>query len=281
MNLFATQLNNELRKIFARKRSYLGLIAFPILDGALLYVLNRPQSLNFFRRSIEQNGLSFDEFFSGPTLALKLVTWSSLALGALFVALISSDAMSREVEEGTLQMTLCRPVSRAGIVTAKYTACVIYTFALTVFIGATALAMGLIARGTGGLFVSSTAEGLFAAHEARAGLTRFCAAMPWLAVSLTSVTSLGFLFSCIRMKPATGTIATLSLVLVDSALSHVPYFASLRHWFLASHFDAWQQILAVSIPWKRLAVDYAILLTVNAVCFSIALAIFERRDFKP
>ncbi len=281
MNLFAVQLNNELRKIFARQRSYLCLIAFPILDIALLYVLNLPQSVGFFRRSIEQQGLAFDEFFSGPTLALKLVTWSSLALGALFAALISSDVMSKEIEEGTLQMTLCRPVSRARIVVAKYAACVIYTFALTLLLAATALATGLMARGTGGLFVSSPGEQLFAAHEARDGLARICAAVPWLAMSLTSVTSLGFMFSCMRMGSTTATIAMLSIVLADSALRHTPYFEGLRPWFLASHFDAWQQILARSIPWQRIAIDYACLLAVDAVCLSISLAIFERRDFKP
>lgn len=281
MSAFTVQLANELQKLLARRRSYLGLAAIPIVECTLLFVLHRPQSINYLRRSIEQHGLSFDHYFSGSTLGLEMLIWTSLALGALFLALVSSDVMSKEIEEGTLQMTLCRPVSRARIVTVKYAACMIYTFALTFFLGATALAAGLIDRGMGGLFVSSPEEALVAAHEAGTGLTRFGAALPWLALSLTSVTSLGFMFSCMRMKPATVTIATLSVVLVDSAVRHVPYFESLRTWFLASHFTAWQQIFASTIPWRRLGIDYACLLAVDAICLSVALAIFERRDFKP
>lgn len=280
MSLFAVQLTNELHKLFARPRSYLGLAAIPIVECALLFVLHRPQSLNYFRRLIEQHGLSFDQYFSGLTLGVELVIWTSSALGALSLALIASDVMSKEVQEGTLQMTLCRPVSRARIVTVKYAACIIYTFALTFFVAGTSLMAGLLDRGMGGLFVWSPAEELFAAHEAGAGLTRFAAAMPGLALSLTSVTSLGFLFSCMRLKPATVTISTLSIVLVDSAARHVPYFESLRPWFLASHLAAWQQIFALTIPWKRLGFDYACLLAVDAICLSVALAIFERRDFK-
>lgn len=281
MRLFANQLTCELTKFVARRHSYLALAVFPIVECALLFLLHRTQSIAYFRRSIEKHGLSFDKYFSGPTLGLEMVGWMSLPLGALFLALACSDAMSKEIEDGTLRMLLCRPVSRARIVTLKYSACAIYTLALTFYIGATALAAGLFDAGAGGLFVSLPAETLFAAHELRAGYARFVGAMPALAMSLMSVTSLGFLLSCLRMRPVSVTAATLSFVLVDSAFRHVPIFESLRPWFLTSHFAAWQQVFALPVPWMRISFDYGWLLLFDAACVTMAFAAFERRDFKP
>jgi ABC-2 type transport system permease protein len=104
--------------------------------------------------------------------------------------------------------------------------------------------------------------------------------MAFLALSLASVSSLGFMFSCLKMKPAAATISTLSLVFSDLALRQAPFFGSLWPLFLSTHLAAWHQILAPKIPWAQLLQDYAYLLSVDAICFLFALLVFQRRDFK-
>src|SRR5438270_1260022 len=109
MSLFLFQLRNELKKLFARKRTYLGFAAFLLLESVILFMLNRPKPRAEFRRLIEQNGYAFEQYFSGPTLGLQMLMWTTFLIGALYLALVAGDVMAKEVEDGTLRMMLCRP----------------------------------------------------------------------------------------------------------------------------------------------------------------------------
>ncbi len=64
-------------------------------------------------------------------------------LEALFLALVAGDVVSKEVEDGTLRMMLCRPISRTRILTVKVIVSLLYTIVLTFFVGLTALAVGI------------------------------------------------------------------------------------------------------------------------------------------
>lgn len=280
MNLFWFQLWNELRKMFARKRTYIGFGAFLLMEGFVLFMVNLPGPKGHFQRMIEQNGYVFDRYFSGLTLALLIVMWTTLLLGALYLSLVAGDVVSKEVEEGTLRMTFCRPVSRGRIVILKYISCVIYTFALILFIGVTALIAGTLYRGTGGLFVFAPMERIFALHEPAQGILRFAGAIPLLTLSMLTVTSLGFMCSCFNMKPAAATIVTLSVIFLDSIFRNIPYFESLKQWFITSHMSGWLQLFADYVPWWRIVEDYSYLLAIDATFLVIALAVFESRDFK-
>lgn len=267
-------------KLFARKRTYIGFAAFLLLEAVILFMLNRPHPREQFRRLIEQNGYAFEQYFSGLTLGLQMLMWTTFLIGALYLALVSGDVMSKEVEEGTLRMMLCRPVSRARIVALKYISCVIYTFALIAFIGISAMAAGVLYQGLGGLFVFAPFEKIFALHEMRPGLERYSMALPLLALSLTTVSSLGFMLSCFNMKPAAATIVTLSLIFLDSIFRNIPYFESYQPYFLTTHMAGWQQAFVATVPWWRLVEDYAYLFALDATFVAIALVAFQQRDFK-
>ena len=279
-SLFLTQLGNELIKLFARKRSHLGFVFFLAVEFLILFMLERPGPKAHFRRMIQQNGYGFDQYFSGLTLGLQMVMWTTFILGALYLALVAGDVVSKEVEEGTMRMTLCRPVSRLRIIGLKYLATLIYTFALTVFIGLSALATGAVFHGWGGLFVLAPFEHIFALYPSGIGLMRYLAALPLLAVCLASVTSLAFLFSCCDMKPAAATIITLSIFFFDSVFHNIPYFETLKPYFITTHMSTWLNVFINYIPWWKMTEDYAYLLALDATFLVLAAAIFARRDFK-
>jgi ABC-2 type transport system permease protein len=280
MSLFFLQMRNELHKLFARKRTYLGFAAFVAVEILLLLLLNLPNPKAGFRKLIEQNGYGFDQYFSGATLGLLMLMWTTFLLGALYLALVAGDVVAKEVEDGTLRMILCRPISRLRVGCLKYTACVIYTFALTFFIGVTALVAGLLYCGWGGLFVFAPLEQLLALHEAWPGLWRYLGALPLLGFGLVSISSLGFLFSCCDMKPAAATILTLSIFFFDSIFRSIPYFESLRGWFMTSHMTLWLRVFEYHIPWWRIAEDVTWLGALNATFALVGLAILQQRDFK-
>jgi ABC-2 type transport system permease protein len=206
--------------------------------------------------------------------------WTTFLLGALYLALVAGDVVAKEVEDGTLRMILCRPISRLRVGFLKYAACVLYTIALTFFIGITALVAGLLYCGWGGLFAIAPLEQLLAMHEAWPGLWRYLGALPLLGFGLVSISSLGFLFSCCEMKPAADTILTLSIFFFDSIFRSIPYFESLRGWFMTSHMTLWLRIFEYHIPWWRIAEDVTWLGALNVTFALVGLAILQQRDFK-
>lgn len=179
-----------------------------------------------------------------------------------------------------MRMTLCRPVSRLRVLMLKYLTCLLYTFALIAFIGLSALVVGLLRQGVGGFFAYQPLQGLFVLYDFQEGLSRYLASLPLLALSLVSVTSLGFAFSCFNMKPAAATIATLSYFIADSIFRSVPYFESIKPWFITTHTETWCNMLRSPIPWQRMVEDYAYLLGVDCTLVIIGVVAFQSRDFK-
>lgn len=280
MSLFLLQLGGELRKLFGRKRTYIGFGAFLLIEILILVLLQLPKVQRSFRHMIERSGYVFEQYFSGTTLAFEMLRWTIFFLGALYLALVAGDVVSKEVEEGTMRMILCRPVARWRVLVLKYLACVIYTFALIFFIGLTALLAGLLRQGAGGLFVFAPVEGVFGLFEFGDGLRRYLGALPFLSLSLLSITSLGFMLSCFNMKPAAATIVTLSIFFIDVIFRNIPYFESLKQWFFTGHMATWLNVFQPRIPTAQMIEDYAYLLAVNLTLVMIGILNFQQRDFK-
>lgn len=280
MSAFARQLQGELRKLFARKRTYIGFGAFLGVELIVLGLLQLPRVQRGLERLLNSAGYAPTEFISGLTLGLFISLSTISLLGALYLALVAGDVVSKEIEDGTLRMMLSRPASRLRILALKFTACVIYTAALTVFIAVTALAAGWIHAGGGGLFVFAPTEKIFAIFDQTTGFQRYALAIPFLILSLCTVTCLGFLFSCLPMKPAAATIVTLSILFVDTILKNIPFFSGIRDWFLTAKMSAWVSIFEYRIPWEAMLEHYAWLWAFNATLLILAWAVFSSRDFK-
>lgn len=280
MRAFFHQLAGELKKLFLRKRTYIGFGAFLAAEMFVLLLLRLPRVRRGYTRLLTGAGYSPEEYLSGPTLGLTITLSTVLLLGSLYLALVAGDIVSKEVEDGTLRMMLCRPVSRLRILVLKLCTSAIYTLALTVFIAVTALAAGYLNSGSGGLFLYAPLEGVFAVHPEGAGLVRYALAMPFLFLSLMTITLIGFFFSCLRMKPAAATIMTLSVLFVDMVLKNTTFFAPIREWFLTTRMSVWIAVFEYRIPWESLMENYTWLMALNVTLFVVAAAAFSSRDFK-
>lgn len=274
------QLRGELLKLFARKRTYLGFGAFLGVEILILSLLRLERVQASFTRVIERNGYVAEMYLSGLTLAFLILLWSVFLLGALYLALVSGDMVAKEVEDGTMRMLLCRPVSRARIVLLKFAASSVYTFTLVGFIGVTALVTGWLQTGTGGMFVFAPAERIFALYDWNEGLLRYAIALPILALSLITVTAFGIFLSCLPMKPAAATIGTLSFFFVDTIMRNIPYFEEIRGWFVTSRMSAWVLIFEHRIPWERVVEDLSWLMAANATLVVVGILAFQMRNLK-
>lgn len=280
MTLFIRQFSAEVSKLFARKRTWMGFGAFIVLELVILLMLQTSGAQNGFRRFLEKNGVVFEEYFGGLTLAFNMLLLTCFLLGSIYVALVGGDIVAKEIEDGTLRMTLCRPVSRLRVLALKYFACLLYTFVLVAFVGVTALATGYAWRGLGGLCALVPEERFFALFDPHAGLLRYFACLPVVTLCLFSVTSLSFCFSCAQIKPAAATVLTLTVFFMDRIFRELPYFESWKHWFLSSHTITWINVFRSPVPWARMSEDFLYLLGLDATFIIIGCALFLRRDFK-
>ncbi len=279
MSLLRRQFRSELRKLFARKRTYIGFGAFFALELLVLALFQLPRVQGAWRTLIERAGFVFEQYFSGVTLAL-IIVMATFLLTMLYLALVGGDMIAKEVEDGTLRMTLCRPVSRVRLLLVKYAACVLYTFALVAFVGGSALAVGLLRHGTGGLFVWAPEQKIFALYEWGEGIARFGGSLFFYSLSFLSITTLAFTLSCFDMKPAAATICALTYFFIDFILFHLPYFESVKGWFITRNMESWTNIFREQIPWERMLEDYAYLMGVNATLVIAGAVVFQCRDFK-
>ncbi len=271
----------ELIRMFARQRTYMGYAAFAAFNLVFVIILSRPGPSKLFRRPLESAGYLFDEYFSALTLGFAILSLTTMLLMLPFLALVSGDVVSKEAEDGNLRLILSRPVSRLRLLLSKFISCHLYTVTLVTFVGLLSLAMGaILAKWDGGLFVVSPPTGLFAVFDFETGVLRYAIALGLLGLSMSTVSSVAFLFSCQRIKPAAATILTICIFFIDRILWNVPYFADYRNWFLSPHMGAWLGAFEERINWLTMTQHYAFLFGVSATCFIVGWLTFQQRDLK-
>jgi ABC-2 type transport system permease protein len=287
MKLFLLQLKNELVKLFARKRTYLGFAGSLVAELVFLILWRLPLAQKAFEGISRRSKTAFmDEYFMGLTAALLTVTFTFLLLGGLYLALVCGDIVGKEVEDGTMRMILSRPISRMRLWVLKWLASSIYTFALVFFIGLTSLL--LATAFCGGLGKLAVIYGqhprhlqLMSSYDTMDGLWQYGKGILLLAVAMHTVSALAFMFSCLNMKPATATIATLAVVFLDAVLKMVPFFQVYERWLLSYHLACWLRSMSrLTLP-ADTATSVVYLLSLTLIFLAVSARRLCRRDFKP
>jgi ABC-2 type transport system permease protein len=280
--MFCQQLRGELRKLFARPRTYMGYGAFIAMELLILIVYKTTDGSYYMRRLIERNGYDFDYFFSSLTLTFMVMIFSMVLLGSIFFALVAGDVVAKENEDGNLRLVLARPISRVRLLVIKYLSVAIYTFSFVFFVGVTGYLMAGLAVGwDGGLFVAEPKMKVFAVHDSWAvGMQRLALGAAGIGVSMITISSMAFMFSCFRIKPAAATILTLAILFVDMILQNFPFFRPFEDWFVTWRMSCWVYLMEFEISWAKIVEAYAFLGGLNATFFVIGLLAFQLRDFK-
>lgn len=279
---FLRQLKGELRKLFGRRRTYIGYGVFLVMELLILFVFKLERSQRAMRELVERNGLGFDDYYSSLTITYWIMGFSMFLLGSIYFALVAGDIVAKEAEDGNLRLVLARPVSRLRILLLKYAAIAIYTVTFVIFVGITGYAMSVAALGwDGGLFVWNYEMKVFAVFPTRGeGITRLTMAALAIGASMVTLSSIAFMFSCFRMKPAAATIMALSVLFVDFVLLRFPFFRPYEEYFVTWRMSCWVYLLENTISWPKIAMSYAFLLGLNATLFLVGYTAFRLRDFK-
>jgi ABC-2 type transport system permease protein len=281
MNRFLQQLGFELLKLFARKRTYIGFVFFLAIELLILTHPQVPMNRRRLERDMPLEGFDLSAYFGGLTLGFQVIAVTMFTLGSVYLALVCGDIISKEVEDGTMRMVLSRPVSRLRILVLKYLTCIAYTVLLAAFVVLTSLGLSILLKGVGtGLVVVAPWEHVTGVFSPREGLERLALGSAALTFCLLSISTLGFMFSCFNLKPATATVLTLSVYLFDDILRNLPVFSDYRNDFLTHHTAVWQHLFEMTIPWARIGQSFAYLAIFDLVALAIATFYFLRRDFK-
>jgi len=279
---FLRQLRGELRKLFGRPRTYLGYGVFIAMEALILFVYKFGRGQQYMRELIERNGYSFATYFSSLSITFMIMVLSMFLLGSVFFALVAGDIVAKETEDGNLRLVLSRPVSRLRLLSVKYAAVIIYTFTFVFFVGVTGYAMAVAAMGVeGGLFVMEPKMKIFAVFPTWSeGAGRLALGAAGIAISMITLSSLAFMFSCFKIKPAAATIVTLSLLFVDMIVQNFPFFRPYEQWFVTWRMSCWLYLMDNHISWPKIAGSYVFLFGLNATLFLIGYTAFRLRDFK-
>jgi ABC-2 type transport system permease protein len=279
---FLRQLRGELSKLFGRPRTYIGYVVFLVMEALILFVYKLDASQRGMRDLVERTGFGFSDYYSSLTVTYWIMGGSMFVLGSIYFALVAGDIVAKESEDGNLRLVLARPVSRLRILLLKYFAASIYTVTFVFFVGVTGYAMSVAALGwEGGLFVWNYKMKVFAVFPTWAeGMGRIGMAALGIAISMITLSSIAFMFSCFKMKPAAATIMALSILFVDFVLQEFPFFKPYEQYFVTWRMSSWVYLLESVISWPKIAGSYVFLFGLNATLFLIGYTAFRLRDFK-
>ncbi|HNQ73927.1 MAG TPA: ABC transporter permease subunit [Verrucomicrobiota bacterium] len=277
--MFFAQLQNELWKLFGKKRTYIGFGAFVLAQLAMLLAFKFTRWQGDFERLLAGNGYLAEEFISALTVAVIMVLPQIVLLMPLYVTLVGGDLVAKETEDGTLRMILARPISRHRLLLVKWVAGMIFAAVLVAVLGITALGMARIFFPWKGLFVFVPGQA-FNLLNAQEGLLRFLIAHIFLILNAGTMLSIAFMFSCFNMKPAAATILALSYMFVNLVMEGIPFFDRYQNWFLTHHFRAWLMVFSDPVPVWRIAQSECLLLAATATVFVIGATAFQVRDIK-
>lgn len=281
MILFFHQWQSELLKLFARRRTYIGFVAFLALElviWLLFEFLNGEKRLAWL---IARQGQAFEQYDSALTLAFIIIGLSVLLLGAIYLALVAGDIVAKENEDGHYRLLLVRPISRVRLLFIKYLSCTCYTILLIQFIVWTSFLLGLILKGWGGgFFVAILDPPILEFYPWGEGLERFFVSTVLISFSMTIVSSIAFFFSCLPMKPAAATIGALSYFLIDRIVRETGFMDNYDQFLLTKHISTWALALKTTVPWPVIVRSFTVIAAVNASLFILGAAFFQARDLK-
>lgn len=278
---FRHLLKCEFGKLFSRRRTIIGFAAFLALELLLLALMQHGAVKGEIRRTVLRLGFSFAESFTGPTIAEFVMSGTMAVLGNLQVAMTAGEIVAKEIEDGTMRMLLCRPISRRRVFGAKLLTCVGFTVLVLGFIALTSLAIGLLYRGPGMWLFLAPSEQLAAQHEFWPGMVRYFTATAFMSLSTCCLATLAFLLSCLQAKPVTAAIGSLAFFLIDNTLRNLPFFAPIKPYFVMSHIVGWMHIYDARIPWDFMLRNSAWLIALELAFVTLGWCAFRRKDLKP
>ncbi|MBL0047344.1 MAG: ABC transporter permease subunit [Bacteroidetes bacterium] len=268
----------EVFKIFKRSRSYIGFIAIAaiVLVIELALYLDGQHFLDMAVQNLKDT-FSFDGNLLNGYLAVFIILNSLWIHIPFLIALVAGDLLAGEAASGTFKLLLTRPISRFQLVLAKFTAGLIYTLSLILFMAVLSVGLGVFLFGKGDLMVVQNTIYIFSQEDVG---WRIASAFAFSILSMTTVAALAFLFSAFAdnsIGPIIGTMAVIIALFIFTSID-LSIFRAIKPYLFTNYLGAWrlffeEPLNSIKITRASLVLSFHILLF-----FSITAFHFNRKD---
>lgn len=272
-------IRTEIFKIAAKPRSYIGfaaIFAIVVIIQIALYA-DGEAYLDFLIQSLNQTfeieGMDFNGNLVGFIILQTLIIQMPL-----LVALVSGDALSGEIQGGTIRSLLTKPVSRSRIVWAKFIAAELYTLLLILWLGILAWIVSLLFFGPGDLVVLKS-DALVIVRNADT-VWRFLSAFGVAFLSLSVVVALSFLLSAFAENSIAPIIITMSIILLFTIIGtfDIPVFNQIKPFLFTTHMIVWRNFFDRPLPVEQIAQSTGIMALHIVVFLGATLIYFNKKD---
>ncbi len=286
-----TLIQIELFKIFRRPRTYIAFAAITGLIGIIQFglKLDGDSYVEFMMRDITSSITVEGKILNGYQVCY-IVLQVLLVHVPLLIALVAADMISGEANMGTLRIMLTRPISRTKFLLAKFMATVAYTLMLLIWLAILALFVNMILFGTDDLFLLKSQYVVLLKKDDI--FWRYVWAFGFAALAMTTVASLGFLFSLFAENSIGPIVATMSVIIFFTILStlNIPVFNKIKPFLFTTHMIGWKEFFDIkvndaneaivgSIQNPQKIINSALVLVIHIVGFVMAsVLIFRKKD---
>ncbi len=264
-----------------RPRSYIGLgaiAALVLLIEFAMYV-DGEDYLKFILQQLESYFTIEGNVLNGYTVCFVILQTLILQM-PLLVALITGDALSGEAALGTLRFMLSTPVTRTGLVLAKYLAGSVYVAVLLLFLGVLALYGSMALFGSGDLIILKS-ESLIILKVADIHW-RFLTAFLLAFVSLSVIAALSMMLSAFSNNSIGPIVMSMAIVIVFTIIGSLefPLFDSIRPFLFTSYMTVWRDMFDDPLNTTGIFRSVVILVLHIAAFLSVAIYHLNKKDIQ-
>lgn len=282
----------ELYKIFQKPRTYIGFIAIAVVV-MLIQIGVKADGKTWIELILASVTDSFsmdtDKVLNGYFVCFQILNVLLLQI-PLLVALVTGDLIAGEANAGTLRLLVSKPVSREGIITAKFLAGLTYTLCLLVWMALLALFVSMWVFGTSDLLVTKS-FGIVQISEADV-FWRYLCAFGFAFIALSTVAALSFMLSVFSENSIGPIVTTMSIILVFTIITtmNMPLFNRISPYLFTSYMTGWKGFFNTKTAAGGGTLDGSIY-SLNAVIraagiligyivlfFSVSLIAFKKKD---
>lgn len=269
----------ELMKVFRKPRTYISFIAIAsiVLLIQLALYLDGETYVQFMLQTIGQSmqveGVVLHGYF-----VCFLILQTLLIHVPLLIALVGGDTVAGEANLGTLRLLITRPVSRSGLLLAKFTATLIYTLLLLLWMALLSLLFSVFLFSTGDLMIFKSDEIVILKENDI--LWRYAAAFCFAALAMSTVAALSFLLSVFADNSIGPIVTTMSIIIVCTILSTMdfPLFTAMKPYLFTSHILGWKGFFDDPVYYPSVLWSAFFLLLHIVVFIGSALWYFRKKD---
>lgn len=276
--LFLNLVRAELYKIFRKGRSYIGFgaIAFIVFVIQIALFVDGESYLELGTQSLKES-FTFQGNLLNGYLSVFIILSSLWVHIPFLIALVAGDLIAGEAAAGTLRILLIRPISRTQIISAKFTAILIYVLAIVVFMAVLSIGTGLLIFGEGDLFVMKDMLYIFESSDV---MWRIVASFAFSFLSMSMVASLAFMLSALVDSSLGPIIMTMSIIIVFMIVSSIDLsiFRAVKPFMFTSYMGAWREFFSDPVDWHKVYKASFALLAHIFIFLGFTIMYFKRKD---